>query len=344
MGVGVGGWTKGMVVAGVACALVHSVAMRAESCTTQSGMTAAVRDELKVSATALAARVQAGDAPGLRALSDADLAGQFGAISEVVGSTAPQLKGGGLSVEQVYLLDASTLKVSGNGAVDAAQFFCNLNHSSQEAEFTIPGLPAGRYAFAMVDVASASPWRLSFLLRQENGRWLMAGMYPKPKTAAGHDGLWYWMRAREMVTRKQAWDAWLYLQEAETLLQPAAFVQSTHLEKLHAEETSAAPPAVSDGVTAEAPLVVKAKDGREYRFTGLSVDDSLGASGVDVAVRLKAEPLADQAAARRRNIDAMSALLGAYPEMRQAFHGVWVFAEVAGQPVYATEQAIADIP
>ena len=172
----------------------------------------------------------------------------------------------------------------------------------------------------------------------------MAGLYPRPLTAAGHDGLWYWTQARQMVARKEPWNAWLYFQEAEALLQPAGFVQSSHSEKLHTELTSAAPPALSEGISPETPLVVKAKDGTEYRFTGLGVDDSLAAPNVDIAVHLKVDAITDQAAARKRNIAAMSALLSAYPEMRKPFHGVWVFADTAKQGTYPTEQAMADIP
>ena len=75
----------------------------------------------------------------------------------------------------------------------------------------------------------------------------MAGFYPKPLTAAGHDGLWYWTQARTMTAQKERWNAWLYYQQAESLLRPANFVQSTHLEKLKTEASAAAPPAVVGG-------------------------------------------------------------------------------------------------
>ena len=320
----------------------------AESCTTQSQMKADERDTLAQAARSLATRMQATDATGLRALSVPEVARDFAAISDVVTSTAPHLKGATLLVDQVYLLDASAIKRPPGMAADVnpdAQFYCVLNKSSNEVDFLIPSLPAGRYAFAVVEAnGGAAPWRLSFLLRQEQGKWLMAGLYPKPLTAAGHDGLWYWTEARQMAAQKQSWDAWLYLQQAEVLLQPAGFVQSTHLEKLRAEATSAAPPVLSEGVTPDTPLVVKAKDGTEFRYTSLGVDDSLNAPKVDLAVHIKVDPLADQIAARKRNIAAMSALLAAHPELRAPFHGVWVFADAPGQLSYATEQAMADIP
>ena len=146
-----------------------------------------------------------------------------------------------------------------------------------------------------------------------------------------------------MAKSKEQWNAWLYYQQAEALLNPTNLIQSTHLEKLHTEQTAATPPAASEGVTAEAPLVVKGADGAEYHFTGLGVDDSLAKDKVDVMARLKVEQIGDPVAARKRNTDAMSALVAAYPELRKGFHGVWVFAEAPGQNPFATELAMSEI-
>ena len=310
--------------------LAQGVAL-AETCITQSAMTATERDALAAAARNLAAKVQAGDTSGLRAATVAEYAKDFGGIGNVVASTAPKLKGGTLTVEQVYVLDASELKRAADGSASDAQFFCSLNHSIAEADFLIPDLLPGRYGFAIVDVTGVpAPWRLSFLLRQDPGGWAMAGFYPKPMTAAGHDGLWYWTQARTMAARKEHWNAWLYYQQAESLLRPTEFIQSTHLEKLHTEQAATTPTPVSDGVGPDNPLVVKGADGTEYRFTGLGVDDSLGKEKVDILAHLKVDQIGDPSAARKRNSDAMVALLAAYPEMRKPFHGVWMFAEETG--------------
>jgi hypothetical protein len=162
-------------------------------------------------------------------------------------------------------------------------------------------------------------------------------------TAAGHDGLWYWIQARQMVAQKQTWNAWLYYQAAQRLLQPADFVLSTHLDKLRTEAGTAAPAALSDGVSVDAPLVVKGADGTEYRFTGLSVDDSLAQPTLDVAAHLRVDAATDPVAGRKRNNEAASALLAAYPELRKPFHGVWIYAEAAGQSPFATEEPMAEI-
>jgi hypothetical protein len=321
----------------------------AEVCTTQSQMTAADRDALTAAGRNLALKVQANDVSGLQAATAAEYAKDFSGIGPVVGSTAARVKGGTPVVEQVYLLDGAQLKRAADGTVPDAQFFCSLNKSTNEADFTIPGLAPGRYGFVMVDVPDgSSPWRLSFLLRQEQNQqnqsqWTMAGFYPKPLTAAGHDGLWYWTQARTMTAQKERWNAWLYYQQAESLLTPANFILSTHLEKLKTEASAAAPPALSEGVTPEAPLVVKGSNGAEYHFTELGVDDSLAKEKIDITAHLKVDQIGDPVAARKRNTDAMVALLTAYPELRKPFHGVWIIADVPGQNPFATEQAMSEI-
>jgi len=328
-------------------------ASAAETCTTQSGLGEADRNTIAAAAHDLAAKVQANDSAALRTQSVGELAKDFSALQNLVGNTAPKLTAGIPTVEQIYLLDASTLKLNPDGSAPDAEFFCSLNRTTMEAEFVIPALPPGKYAFTIVTIAPPSgaakplPWRLSFLMRQAPGtagKWLLAGFYPKPMTAAGHDGLWYWTQARQMVKDKQPWNAWLYYRAAVKLLQPADFVISTHLDKLRTEAASAAPPALSEGVSIDAPLVVKGATGTEYHFTGLGVDDSLAQSSLDIEAHLHIDAsAADPAAARRRNTDAAAALLAAYPEMRTPFHGVWIYAEATGQNPFATEQPMADI-
>lgn len=335
-----GRWSSTMVlVAMLACGVT-----RAEKCTTQSTMTETDRGALANAARGLAEKVQANDAAGLQALTIEEYAKNFGAIQAAVGNVSPKVKGANLLVEQVYLLDASDLKPGPDGKTANAQFLCTLNRSIAEADFSIPGLPAGKYAFAIVEAKGIpAPWRISFLMQQVGGQWQMAGFYPTPMTAAGRDGLWYWTEARTMAKSKEQWNAWLYYQQAAQLLNPSGLIQSTHLEKLHNEQTSAAPPALSEGVSVDSPLVVKGADGAEFHFIGLGVDDSLSKEKIDVTARLKVDQLGDAVTARKRNVDAMSALVAAYPELRKGFHGVWILTEVPGQNPYATELAMNEI-
>lgn len=318
----------------------------AEVCTTQSQMKPAERDALAQSAAALAAKIQSNDVNALRSLTIAEFQKDFSGMATEIASTAPKLAGAQPQVEQLYLLDATGLTKTAAGANPDAQFFCSLNQSPASAEFLIPQLPPGKYAFAMVRMEAAAPWRLSFLLRQDavNGQpqWLLAGLYPKQLTAVGHDGVWYWKLARSLVG-KEPWNAWLYLQEAQSLLLPVNFVASTNIDKLQTELSADVPPAISGGLGPDTPLVVKAADGAEFRFTALTVEDFQGGDKIDVAAHIKVDTVSDNAAARKVNVAAISALVAAHPELRKAFHGVWVFADAPGQSPYATELAMTEI-
>lgn len=322
-------------------------ARAAETCTTQSQMQAAERDALKAAATALAVKVQSNDQAGIKAQTIAEFQGNFSGMGGLIASTSPRLAGATPQVDQLYVLDASATGQAGAPGTDGpgtdAQFFCTLNKSQAEVNFAIPQLPAGRYAFASVWMDAPKPWLLSFLLRQKAGTWQLAGLYPKPLTAAGHDSLWYWKQGRALAQQKQPWNAWLYLQEAQALGQPAGFVSSTHLEKLQAEIGTNAPPALSAGVSADTPLVVKSPDGTEFRFTAFAVDDFPGADKADITAHIKVDTLGDAAAARKRNVAAMAALVNQHPELRQAFHGVSLFADAPEGSPFGIELAMADI-
>lgn len=314
-------------------------AWAAETCTTQSQMQEAERASLKAAATGLALKIQANDQPGVRAQTIAEFQSNFAGMGSTIATTAPQLLGASAQVDQLYILDASKQET----ATADAQFFCPLNKSQAEVDFAIPQLPAGKYAFATVWMDGTKPWLLSFLLRAKAGTWELAGFYPKALTAGGHDSLWYWKQGRALAAEKQPWNAWLYLQEAQALGQPASFVSSTHLEKLQVEILSTAPPALSGGIGPANPLVVKGVDGTEFRFISLAVDDFPGSDKADIEAHLKVDTLGDAAVARKRNVDAMTALVHSHPELRTAFHGVSVYADPAEGSAFGIELAMADI-
>ena len=308
-----------------------------ETCTTQSAMQPADREALAGAARDLTAKLQGGDSAGLEGGTIPELRKDFSGIRAAALELAPHLKGDTLVVDQVYLLDATTLAAGSD-----AQFFCTLNKSQTEVDFSIAGLAAGTYGFAVVYGQGVSPWRVSLLLRRDAGRWLLAGFFPGPTQAAGHDGVWYWREARRLNAAKQPWTAWLYYTEAQALLRPAGFVQSSHLERLQDEQKAAAPPALSAGVSATTPLVIKGPDGTEYRITGLSVEALSGRSKPDVLVHMD-EASTDPAMLRTRGDGLAKALVSAYPELRSSFDGVLVSLDATGRPGLITEHAMAAI-
>lgn len=321
--------------------LAAAAPLYAQTCITQSQMSPADRASLSATAHDMALKVWANDTAALRAATISQYAQDFSGIASSITSTASHLKGAQFAVDSVYILDASNLKPNADGSLPMAQFFCSLNNSPSYANFSIPGLPTGRYALATVYATGIpAPWQMTFVLQQVQSRWLLAGFIPKPSTAAGHDGKWYWTQARDYAKKDQRVDAFLYYQVAERLLVPVDFVSSTGLEKLRSEMQAVRPAAFQPLPSAERPLELKGRSGT-FTVTSVGTDDALG--GLDVVAHIMATNTSDPVAARQKDILAMQAMLATYPELSQAFHGLWVFADAPGNSPFGIELPMTQI-
>ena len=313
----------------------------AQTCTTQAKMPAELRTPLSDRVVELGADVKANASVRIEAETVAEVAQNFAAVAYLVRTTSTKLSGDTLQVTQLYKLDASSKQAGDNSEVD---FACSLAGTPNEADFDIPALPKGVYAFAMVEARGDRPWLLSFLLQQQGDAWKLAGFYSHATTAAGHDGLWYWNAAREAAKAQQLWRAWVLYGEADQLLTPAPFVDSTHLDKLRSEQHAATPPELSAGISPQTPMVIPGAAGADYRFTSISSDASDDGTRLNLMLHYTADAQPDANLARARNIAAAKALLTAHKELRQGFDGVWVFADTAGQPPFGTEHKMTEIP
>jgi hypothetical protein len=313
-----------------------------QTCTTQAGLTQAQRTEISTAAYRLASAVQGNNAEAVRTDTIAQFASDFTAPAALIHGTSPELAGDALEVTQIYVLDATNRPANDTSE---AEFSCPLKGLAAETDFAIPGLPAGRYAFAMVDASGARPWLLSFLLQaQPGGAWKMAGFYQHPLAVASHDGLWYWKAARMDGKDGKSWLAWLLYGEADQLLRPADFVSSTNLDRLRSEQRSITPPALSDGVSEKTPLAIAGPKGEQFRITGLNSAASEDAQQLNLVVHISSTTgTLDPAAATARNAAAAAALLAAHPELRPGFDNVWVVAEVPGGNPFVTERPMAQI-
>ena len=153
---------------------------------------------------------------------------------------------------------------------------------------------------------------------------------------AGHDSVWYWTKARAFNQKGQKWNAYFYYTTAAYLATPADFLNSANLDKLN-QETAASKP---DGLPGAQPMVVNA-GGQTYSVSELHTDGSLG--GLDLVLRYSTTDAADPVATRARNLELMKATLQAHPELRDGFHGLWVFAEAPNQRPYGNELAMSEI-
>ena len=325
---------------GLAGALWAAGTAGAQGCTTQAKATPALRAEVGTAAFHLASAVQSADSGGVRSQSIPLLTGEFGGTASLIQNTAPELKGDTLTVTTLYLLDASTRP--SNDAGDA-EFTCPLTGSAAETDFSIAGLPPGRYAFAMVEATGPQPFLLSFLLQAGAGGWKMAGFYPHRRDAAGHDGLWYWTAARADAKAGKPWLAWVLYGEADQLLRPANFVATTNLFRLRSELRSTTPPALVDGLSDATPLALAGTGGAEFRITGLSSEASSDGKQLNLLVHLRGEGKNEAQAALGRDVAAGDALLTAHPELRSGFDNLWVISEAPETNPVVSERPMAQV-
>jgi hypothetical protein len=290
-------------------------------------MSGADRGTIVDASRKIAQDVQGGNSDAVKAETIPSVAANFTSIAQTIQNLAPLVSKATLTVDSVFLLDASS-----NQAPEDTQFFCGSGSAaSGEVSFNIPQLPPATYSFAILHATGVpKPQQLSLLMQRDGQAWKLAGFFAKPMLAAGHDGLWYWRAARTYAKQKQNWNAYFYYTTAAYLLAPVSFIETANLDKLVQEENSARPA----GLPGDKPMTLSA-GGQSFAITSLRTDDALG--GLDLVVRYTAVSNSDPAAARARTLEVMKALLAAHPELRAAFHGLWVFSDAPGQPPFALE-------
>jgi hypothetical protein len=306
------------------------------TCKTQGAMTETERAPIVQAARQIALDVQGGRSAELKAATVPAVAANFNNIAQAATALAPLISSATITVDAVYRLDASDAKPGD----DQEQFFCDAGDNSSHVTFSIQHLPPGLFAFASVHATGvAKPQQIALLLQslQAGGPWQLAGFFPKPLSVAGHDGLWYWKQARVYAEKKQMWNAWFYYSTAVSLLQPAGFFSSTNFEKL-VDEQQAARPTDLPGAT---PLTVHA-GGTAYQITNLRTNDELG--GLDLVAHYTSTS-SDPVAGRAHTITVMQGLLALHPELREAFHGLWIFADAgSGGQAFSLEQPMTELP
>jgi len=305
------------------------------SCLTQAQMTPAQRDALANAARTLAHQMQAGDIQGVQANTLPAVAADFSGIAASIQSQKPLLQNAAITVDNIYLLDAAS-DPAGSPRTD---FYCG----QPVVSLNFTNLPPGIYALAIVHATGVQqPQQISFMLAKgAQERWMLAGLFSKPMTELGHDGLWYWTSARKYAQGNMKWDAWLYYRVASFLLSPIDLLSSANLEKLQQERNKVRP----EGLAGSTPYSLKAQDAT-YALTAVDTTTTFGALDLDVHYTPDAAQTAalrDPPLARKQVLDVMSALLEQHPELQQAFHGMWVHADQGNGSLFALELPMAGI-
>jgi hypothetical protein len=294
------------------------------NCTTQAQMSEPQRTALEQAARTLAANIQSGNTSAVREQTIAAVASQFNGIANSIQAVDASIQKAAITLDNLYLLDATDLK-----APAETQFFCGIAGSPLTVEITIPNLPPGKYALALVHATGVeNPQQLSLVLSNDpagSTSWKLAGFFNRPMTVAGHDGLWFWRGARTMAAKKQNWGAWFYYQTAQQLLEPVEFLSSPNLQKLQRETEQSRP----DSLPGVEPMKIT-YNGQVLNVTDVRVGDFSGK--MDLIVEYQGTPIPDPVQARAEVTAVMRTLLQQHPELKDAFHGLWVHASAPNRP------------
>lgn len=310
-------------------ALSSTLAAHAVTCTTQSQMTEAQRGVYVTAVQSLASEIQSGNVAAVKANTIPSVAAQFDAIASTIQSVSPTIQGAALTIQSIYNLRATDLK-----APQDTQFFCSVPGSQLLVTISIPQLPPGDYALAIMHATGGKePQQISMILENNpagTSQWKLGGLFVRPLATAGHDGVWYWTQARAFAKKQQNWNAYFYYQTAAYLLTPVDFISSPNLEKLQKEMSSVRPQGLPDAQ----PMKIDV-GGQTVDITNLHTDGTLG--GFDLVVNYDTSDTSDPVATRSRNVAVMKALLAQHPELREGFHGLWVYANAQNQRPFAIE-------
>jgi hypothetical protein len=315
----------------VAVLLALPAASRAATCTAQAELSSQDRATLSAIGGRIAVAVVNQDIPTLQsALLPAETA-EWPGIRGAIEQSAPMVKGGQPQVRSIYLLDASSQTATAD-----TQFFCSNAAGTLTVTIDMRALPPGRYAVVFADAHGAAlQGQIGMILAWDGQSWRLAGVSTHPGALDGHDGVWFWSRARALAA-VDPWSAWYSYDTAHFLLLPFDFVSSPNLEKLLKEQTDI--PGSPQNVF---PYSVTAGD-RTWKIDAIALDPTLNQS--DLALAYESSGVTDSAALRTEAIAVFSAFLKAQPGIRANFHGLWAYAIKDGKRTPVMELPMAQIP
>jgi hypothetical protein len=324
-------WEKGWIAA---LFLAGPVTVLAASCTTQAELQPQDRSALAAIGQRLATSVLTEDFATLQAQLLPAIASQWDGIRNEVEAGAPLVKGGQAQLEDIYLLDDSTQTETTD-----MQFFCSNASGSLTVTVSMHALPPGKYAVLIGDAAGAAMGgEIGMILVWDptgTPGWKLGGLSVRQGILDGHDGVWYWTKARSLASTGAPWSAWYSYDLARYLLLPVDFISSPNMEKLLHEQSqikeapSEFPVSVSDGT-------------RTWKIEGVRLDTTLRQA--DLGVTYQSLGISDPAATRTEAIAVLGALMKAHPELRVNFHGLWAYAEKDGKVTPVMELPMAQIP
>lgn len=306
---------------------------RAVTCTAQAELAPADRSALSAIGTQLAQAILTQNYPTLQSSLLPAESSEWSGIQSAAQDAQSLMQGGQIKLENAYVLDATS-----ETAPADAEFFCSGANGNLMVTITMHQLPPGKYAVILADSAGAPlGGQLGLVLAWDDAPagWKLAGLSAHQGTFDGHDGVWYWSRARALGNA-DPWSAWYCYDLARYALLPVNFLASPNLQKLDTEQSDlknspkdAFPYSVPDGA-------------RTWKINSITLDTVLHQA--DLAVIYESTGVSTPAAQHTEAVAVLSALLKAQPGLRESFHGLWAVAEYNGKQTPIIEMPMAQIP
>lgn len=330
-----------LLSAALALLAFSASSVTAENCLTSSDMDAATRIALTSAALRDFDLVAKGDAASLRQSAITSLAADFSSIEATVKDNQSALAGSKAEARPPFLLEAE-----GTSPILRAEFYCGVfgrnGQTRDSAVFTLNNLPPGKYGVVILDVPSTKgAYMVSLILERQTSDWKVGGLYIKAAQPAGHDSDWFAARARDFQTKGQMHNAWLYSLEALSLGSPLPFLSTAATDKLYDESQKLHPADFpGDGKSVDLSVGTAAAPAN-YRLTALFPE--IVGNDLDLIVKYQAADVSNTTQAYQNNVAVMKALVGKYPELRDAFAGVVARAVDPSGRDYGTLMAMKEI-
>jgi hypothetical protein len=296
--------------------LLCSAGAHAQTCFTANDMDEPTRAALVGTAKRYFDMAARGDSGALRQNSIASVASDFSGIETAVKNNQANFSGAQATPRPPFLL-----KAEGTAPLERAEFLCGVfgknGQTANSSVFAIPNLPPGNYAVVILDVPTAKQaYTVSFVLQEAGKEWKIGGFYVKETQIAGHDADWFAERARAFKAKGENRNAWLYFIEAGDLAVPVPFMSTQLTDKL-ADEAETVKPADIPGGGSTTELAAAGKTQRLTALFPVAVGQDL-----DLVVKYQSADVSNTAQTFKDNTAVIIALIGKYPEFRDAFEGV----------------------
>jgi hypothetical protein len=308
-------------------------ARAAEQCSTAQEMDTATRSGIESAVQQFYDQAAAGNTAAMQQRTIAAI--NFQGIANAVQGNKDKISGGQAHVRNEWLLDAP-----GTQAYERAEFFCGLFNSPQRTSFVIPGLPPGRYAVAIQDITgSKQPFTITYVLQQDSGQWKLAGYYAHAHQVGPHDGLWYWVQARDLKKKGDQHTSFFYYMTAVELIAPVPFMSTPQIDSLYQEQQSSMPKDVPQNPQQPIPITL---NGQTYQIVqAFPVADDK--NGLDLVYKYSVPDISDSGKTFQQNMAFIKALVAQYPEYKQSFSAIVARAVAPSGQDFGTMLPVNDI-